>query len=547
MKTRTINRLPALFLALLLVLCLVPVTVSAHTTIGPIFDGTTSGSLTVNKTDGAGNAITDNSLAYTIYPVATVQQTNTGGVVSTKYILAAGISLNSGAITGDGATVAVPSGVSPSDFDTASLTAGTTQTNIGGTGTLTFSGLPLGLYLVRETVTPAGVTQANDFLVSIPLSTMDAGGNSVWDYDPVAAPKNTVVDGAVSKTLTAGGTAVSGSTDTWTASLGSTLTYQIQATLPTTFTTTPFTTYTVTDTPDAALIIELDGTGAAGSFNGVVVTMGGTTLVNGLDYTISSVAASGASGIGFEVELITDPAVNTPLPPVPGSQSPHLGDGAVVTVTYDAQLSPLATGTSFTNAVKVNNEYLDSTGTDITGPEIEPDPTDPPPTILSHNYALKKVDDSSTPVALAGAVFAIQDSANNYLKWTSTGGWGTASSLSDPDLYTVTSAIGTTSGIVSFNGLAAGSYSLVEIAAPSGYSVLTTPISVTIDATSTADADTAAGGAGYSIQVVNSLANTFVLPGTGGRGIYLYTIGGVLLIAAAILLIARNRKKNGNI
>lgn len=529
-KKKTIKRIPAFLLCMALILCMLPMTALAHQTSGPTFDGTSNGSLTINKTDGAGIPVADTSLEYTIYKVATVQQTNTAGVVSTQYLLDAGVTMDSGAITSGSP---VPSGATSSRFDTASLPAGTALTNSGGTGTLVFSGLPLGLYLVRETVTPAGVSVSNDFLVSIPMSTV-VGGNNVWDYDPVATPKNTVINGSVTKTVTSGATNVSG--NTWTASLGNTITYQISATLPTTFTVTPFTTYKITDIPASALIIDKDGSGAPGSFNGIVVTVGGTTLINGIDYNITD------SGTGFVIELITDVPAST----TPGTQSAALTDGAVVTVTYDATLSPSALGGgSFTNNVQVDSQY-NTPGGPVTPPPITPPPINPPPTIITYNYALRKVDDSATPAALAGAEFAIKDSSNNYLAWTAGGGWSTATGLSDPNLYTVTSATGATNGIVSFNGLAGGSYSLEEINAPSGYSALTAPIAVTIDATSTADADILGGGIGYSIQVVNSLANTFTLPGTGGMGIYFYTIGGVLVIALAIVLFSRNRKRRSN-
>jgi len=531
---KTFKRLSALLMSLVLVLCMLPTAALAHTTSGPTLDGTTSGSLTINKTDGAGAAITDTSLQYSIYKIATVGQTSTGGVVSVQYTYDSGVVLAGGGA----ATGTVPTGVTAATYDTATMTAHATQTNSGGTGTLTFSGLPLGLYLVKETVTPAGVAQSNDFLVSIPMSTT-VSGNSVWDYDPVATPKNTVVDGEVSKTVTGGATAVTGgASNTWTASLGSEVTYAITATLPTTFTVTPYTTYTVTDTPATGLIIDKDGTGAAGSFDGITVSVGGTTLTRGTHYTITN----DTGGTGFVVELITDVPTGT----TPGTQAAALTNGAVVTITYNAKISPTATGSSFANAVAVNSQYNTAGGGTVTPPTIVPDPTDPVPTIVTYNYALQKVDGNNSNAPLAGAKFAIQNSSGSYLAWTSTDGWSVATGLSDPNLYTVTSATGATNAIVSFNGLAGGSYNLVELSAPAGYSQLTAAIPVTVSATTTADADTTGGGAGYSIQVVNSLSNTFTLPGTGGMGIYLYTIGGVLLIGAAIVLFARNRKRQAD-
>lgn len=546
MKTRKFGKIAAALLSLVLMLSTLSMSVFAHTTTGPTFDGTASGSLTINKTDGAGNAITDTTLQYTIYKVAEVSQTNVSGVVTMEYILANNITLNSGAITGDGSTVAVPTGTTASSFDVANLPTGTTLTNTAGTGTLSFTGLPLGLYLVRETNTPAGVSVANDFLVSIPQSTV-VGGNQVWDYDPIASPKNTVVDGTVSKTVTGGATAT-GATNTWTASLGDTIAYAITAKLPTTFKITPYTTYTVKDIPATGLDIDLHA-GTPGSFNGIVVKVGATTLIKGTDYTIT------ASGTGFVVELITaQPTVPSggTVATTPGTQSASLTDGAIVTISYNAKLSPTATGNSFTNSVQVDSKY-NTPGGSITPPSITPPTTNPPPTIVTYNYALQKVDDDNSNAPLAGAIFAIRNTVSgNYLAWTSAGGWADATGLSDPNLYKVTSATGATNGIVSFKGLAGTiatkvEYEIVEISAPAGYSALTAPITVTIGATSTSDADIIGGGTGYSMQVVNSKANTFTLPGTGGMGIYIYTIGGVLLIGTAILLFTLNRKRKNSL
>lgn len=546
MKTRKFGKIAAALLSLVLMLSTLSMSVFAQTSTG-VFDPTiTSGSLTIKKTDGAGNAITDTTLQYTIYKVATVKQTTSGTSTSMQYILDTGVTLTGG-IVGNGTNVALPTGTTPADF-VSGLPAGTALTNTAGTGILTFSSLPLGLYLVRETVSPAGVTQSNDFLVSIPMSET-VSGNQVWNYDPVATPKNTVVDGKVSKTITGGATATGGGTNEWTASLGAELDYKVTATLPTTFVQTPYTTYKVTDTPGAGLSINLDGTGAAGSFDGIVVKVGTTTLVKGTDYTIA------ASGTGFAVELITaQPTATAPSTDktTPGAQLPTLTaasipiNGAVVTITYKATMLPA--GGSLANAVNVTSAYNTSGGGSVTPPTITPPPTDPLPTVVTYNYAIQKVDGSNAP--LTGATFAIRNALNGkYLAWTSTGGWAEATGLSDTNLYKVTSATGPTSGIVSFNGLAGtitgtNEYEIVEISAPAGYSALTAPITVTIDSASTTLANTAGS---YSMQVVNSKANTFTLPGTGGMGIYIYTIGGVLLIGTAILLFALNRKRKNSL
>ncbi|MCL2099724.1 MAG: SpaA isopeptide-forming pilin-related protein [Oscillospiraceae bacterium] len=103
-------------------------------------------------------------------------------------------------------------------------------------------------------------------------------------------------------------------------------------------------------------------------------------------------------------------------------------------------------------------------------------------------------------------------------------------------------------GIINLEGLAAGTYRLVEIKAPDGYNKLENPISVIID---------------YNTKLVNNklqinqiLVNTvgdgrveienkpFILPPTGGIGrVLFYVIGGGLLFGTVTILFVRSRMK----
>lgn len=60
-----------------------------------------------------------------------------------------------------------------------------------GDGTLTLSGLPLGLYVVEETGVPAGYAPGAPFLVTLPLTDPENGG---WMYKVHVYPKNSAVD-----------------------------------------------------------------------------------------------------------------------------------------------------------------------------------------------------------------------------------------------------------------------------------------------------------------------------------------------------------------
>ena len=108
-------------------------------------------------------------------------------------------------------------------------------------------------------------------------------------------------------------------------------------------------------------------------------------------------------------------------------------------------------------------------------------------------------------------------------------------------------------GIILFEGLGAGTYSLTELVAPEGYNSLTTPISIVIKAnyndpdnptftfvdqegTETDVPDT--GIIEWKVENHQGI----VLPSTGGMGTTLfYVVGGVLVAFAGVLLITKKR------
>lgn len=113
-------------------------------------------------------------------------------------------------------------------------------------------------------------------------------------------------------------------------------------------------------------------------------------------------------------------------------------------------------------------------------------------------------------------------------------------------------------GVLTFEGLSAGTYTITEIKAPNGYNLLKDSITVTIgweepktgstdctwtyqwtytgdDSTNVQD-----GTSINSIKVVNQAGKE--LPSTGGMGTTMfYLIGGVLVVAAVVLLVTKKR------
>lgn len=109
---------------------------------------------------------------------------------------------------------------------------------------------------------------------------------------------------------------------------------------------------------------------------------------------------------------------------------------------------------------------------------------------------------------------------------------------------------GTTVGTgmnLKLNGLAAGTYWLVETKAPDGYNGIVGPIKITIAKSGTADINGWTISKGDSIEsdkiidIENSTGT--ILPGTGGMGTVLFTVAGVVIILIVAVSFVISRKK----
>lgn len=97
-------------------------------------------------------------------------------------------------------------------------------------------------------------------------------------------------------------------------------------------------------------------------------------------------------------------------------------------------------------------------------------------------------------------------------------------------------------GQANFYGLKAGTYYLEEIKAPEGYNILKDRVEIVVSEDTTVFVE---GEETADITIVNTKG--FTLPTTGGMGTTIFTIGGVILMAgAAVLIIRMNRKEREN-
>ena len=95
--------------------------------------------------------------------------------------------------------------------------AAVTKTTAGG-GLATFSGLPLGAYVVTETATPAGYVGAKSFIITVPMT--HPTDLNKWVYDVHAYPKNSKA--GIEKTVA----------DENTPAIGSAISYTIKSDIP---------------------------------------------------------------------------------------------------------------------------------------------------------------------------------------------------------------------------------------------------------------------------------------------------------------------------
>lgn len=159
---------------------------------------------------------------------------------------------------------------------------------------------------------------------------------------------------------------------------------------------------------------------------------------------------------------------------------------------------------------------------------------------------ITKTETGAESKKLEGAQFTLQNAEGKYFSGTSSESGVGVATWSDTDEGNL---VTDKNGTLTFGGLlTAGEYTLTETKAPDGYNKLTESIKITVDSegkiTATKGDNTPIevdsskaleGGIGYanSFAVENSTGQ--VLPHTGGAGTTMFTLGGLALMAAALV------------
>ena len=350
--------------------------------------------------------------------------------------------------------------------------------------TVQFTGLDLGYYMVY----PEGATDIT-------------GGNSSICSLTSTIPAATVVPKADYPTIDK-------EVNDADVEYGQTVTYTITGQVPDTTGYTEYT-YKVKDNMTGLTLtgtydVKIDGVSIkeSGHVTGTVPTDGGTSFEMSIDVTEYQ-----AENIGDEIVITYD-----------------------ATVTAEATIGPDG---NTNNAILIYSTDPDTT-TEATPETVK---------VYTCQITIDKVDGNEKSKKLDGAEFALKNSDGKYYKLTDgVVSWVT---IAEPTYANITANATTVTtgngswgdGYAEFKGLQAGEYQLVEIKAPEGYNLLTTPKNVTIEAS---------GDSAHTTVVAQVENNTgAVLPGTGGMGTTIfYAVGGTLVAAAAVLLITKKRMHN---
>lgn len=315
------------------------------------------------------------------------------------------------------------------------------------------------------------------------------------------------------------------------------------------------------------------------------------SMTAGLTYNKDVAIKIGATTLAADAyDVVYDDTANTMKIVIKNFIQYKSEAGKDIVVTYSATLNEKADLTQAGNKNTVKLTYSNNPNVDYKG-DNEPDTTDPvgeTPEHVTVTYSTKlqltKVDGADHNVKLEGVEFQItgtsiktavskgeyfkQDAAGTYYQLKDGTFTETVSTSETESKYVSTSvkyakvtdtaeqtkmqkvtASGTTdaNGLITFEGLGAGTYYITELKAKSGYNLLTAPITVTITAapSATGCSWTVSTNAKFENDMVKLTVENnkgSVLPITGGIGTTIfYVIGGLLVCGAVVMAITKKK------
>ncbi len=424
---------------------------------------------------------------------------------------------------------------------------GTDSVERGTTGVYDIKGLDLGVYLVLETVVPDNyVVSTSSFLVTVPE--WDNDGNA-WNYTVTAQPKDDPLD--VDKTVQ---TSAGDYKEEAQYQVGSTINFKVEAKVPNYGYSVQDSTKKVTETITAAqfdaLNLQFVDTFSTGLTynNDIAITVDGTAITMGDTLKSHDVATGADYKVTTAGQVVT---VDVSWATLDAYQ------GKTIVLTYSATLNDKAVvGVDGNpNDIKYNFTNDPKKGTkDVTEDTVK---------VYTYQMDLEKTFEGKAPTGtIATEVeFKLLDSQKTALKVVDLGN-GLYSIYDGTNGTALDTFKPNAEGKVSVKGLAAGTYYLEETKSAEGYSKLPTLIQVDIIANE-ADGkhleiasakhyeyeneaatakDLTVNGYTFSISV-NNVKKQFTLPTTGGVGLWIFTLAGGVVMAAAIIFFASVRRK----
>ena len=443
-------------------------------------------------------------------------------------------------------------------LETAVKNGGVVMTETDATGHTSASNMEQGLYLVVETRVPEMVTSTcNPFFVSLPMTTIDG---SEWTYDIVIYPKNQTGNPDLEKTVRESKNSTGkhngsltdikdGYAHTATASVGDVVDYQIISNLPTiTSKASSLSEYTYVDTLSKGICYHKDDVVIeffrdAGCTD-KITTWGEdsgkfTTVYDDTQNSMTiKMTESGLSEINESESVYTDSVKR-------GYSDCTMRITYAATLTADAQMGDKDNPNEVVLTWKRTNTTYYDTLKDC-----------------CHVYTygidvLKQFSDGKGSVQ--NVKFNLHnDSDDCYIIADLKDGIYYAKSFTSKK-SDATTFVPNGSGHIIVKGLEDDTYSLIEVATDKGYILLADAIELVIKtgesgtceqcATKLLTASATVNGKdvtmtdGNAIVPLTVLNNPgFNLPKTGGRGVWMYTVGGVLLLSAAAFIVVKSRK-----
>ena len=443
-------------------------------------------------------------------------------------------------------------------LETAVKNGGVAMTETDAAGHTSASGMEQGLYLVVETRVPENVTSTcNPFFVSLPMTTIDG---AAWNYDVTVYPKNQTGNPDLEKTVREAKNSTGknngsltditdGYAHTATASVGDTVDYQIISTLPTiTSKASALSEYTYVDTRSKGIrynkndvVIEFFKDAgctdkiATWAVNSGKFTVGYDDAANTMTIRMTD---TGLSEINEAATVYTDSVKR-------GYSDCTMRITYAATLTSDAKMGD----TDNPNEVELTWKRTNTTYFDTLkdcchvytyGIDVLKQFSDNGGNLRNVKFRLHNDTDD---------VFVVAEQKDGvyYAK-------GFAAKKAD-----ATTFVPNAQGHIVVKGLEDDAYSLTEIATDKGYVLLREAVKIVIKTAESGqcekcgaklltasatvngkDVTMTDGNAIVPLTVVNNPG--FDLPKTGGYGVWMYTVGGVLLLGAAAFIVIRSRK-----